>query len=1143
MPSKPIEFQVNVANAIRQECRDAGSPGALVRYLDDVANDPTKVQRWIAEAGDFGSVILNSVFADLCRTESTDPLHDSDVVKCLVTLIERGAPWFASARAQMSSSRQRPIAENPVLSSHRWSKALRASLAARDVAFQGDGRSDVERAVNAVERELVLGGDRIPVGIGGVAAWSGTGANFFSSRTTELQIHASAQGERGKRSELHKQLLAVFRFCHRLYLHWSSDEAQKMRLLAARHDVHARLRGLERNDALVKRSLRQIAVLDALEPLVACARNQGQEFPRQTQTNWPYDPESPMRATLPCLTTFAIMRTIQGARSPSGPDRTSEVADSLQCPAFLDDVVNYLQSDVAGLEHGGGIAGYPRFNDPNEDFRLVQRRVRWLIRKAFVNRSNIEQYLRGNSDLDRACVSMLSRGEQEEVQLIGLRQDAGMDARDAAHLVQIEVDSLLVGERHVGFTGNLERIRANVSEDELKEAFPQQLCDAATRLYPTGARHAFFTSVLAQQQPPSYFARVLDGKIGDLDTLIRSNFHIDWDLDGLRAVAGRSEFAGNEQQRKNFHRRYLFGSEERRGNRDDVAPRDRFEEEGFFNGLAATEMQQLVLNERSFFTRQCPPLHALLWDAANMPAACAAVESLYALPEAPDNANALQRIWNSEAHERDGQGRPRGVMIGWACPPALLGAGGLVGGQLPKYRIDFTATSSTGVTPLMAAARSVRDADAKRLGVLRGLLESESTRHSLGGVDQQDRRGWRAIHHAFSSGNMAMASLLLDSGSSPFFLEGDKTTILIEAFQAAKKGHTQLVNSAINMILEHCSGEADQGQQQLAELKSSFVTFKGPKMLNGDHLTALGVAMDGNIGLGIELLNQVDQLLSKDVWTPKGDAYVFPAITQQPCDVVRGLFRAHGGFAGMLQAEDYELAKRVVLGLINSLKAENAQEVSLKLALLHQRGVLRLPDGAFHRLSQQLAVKASAGAPIAGMTVQAIVSAMAEAPEAAERIGQAHDGENAVQVAWRSGQQVLAASLACMGGVKAGALERAGRFLSSSHFQQRAVPQLRRLEVLDDGSVKLRTHLGEYELGFSDVGESTKVEAPWGPVQASAWIQDNRTKIAARLAEALGVSTLAQSSLAFENLLSLLFVEPALGLSSGGDERPCCIDS
>ena len=212
MPSKPIEFQINVANAIRQECRDAGAPGALVRYLDDVANDPRKVEGWIAEAGDFGSVILNSVFAELRRTESIDRLRDSDVVKCLVTLIERGAPWFASARAQMSSSRQRPIAENPVLSSHRWSKALRASLAARDVAFQGDGRSAVERAVNAVERELVLGGDRIAVGIGGVAAWGGTGANFFTSRMNELQICASAHGEHGKRSELHKQLLAVFRF-------------------------------------------------------------------------------------------------------------------------------------------------------------------------------------------------------------------------------------------------------------------------------------------------------------------------------------------------------------------------------------------------------------------------------------------------------------------------------------------------------------------------------------------------------------------------------------------------------------------------------------------------------------------------------------------------------------------------------------------------------------------------------------------------------------------------------------------------------------------------------------------------------------------------------------------------------------------
>jgi len=1142
MPSKPIEFQINVANAIRQECRDAGAPGALVRYLDDVANDPRKVSGWISDAGEFGSVILNSVFAELRRTEASDRLRDADVVKCLVTLIERGAPWFASARAQMAASRQRPISENPILSSHRWSQGLRSALAARDVAFQGMGHSKVVQAANAIERELVLGGDRVPVGSGGVAAWGGTGANFFSSRMNELQICASAHGEQGKRSELHRQLLAVFRFCHRLYLHWNGDAAQKARLLAARQDVHARLQVLVRTDALVKRSLRQIAVLDALEPLVSCARSAGQEFPRHTQANWPADPESPMRAALPCLTTFATMETLHGASSRTN-SASCELADSLRCPAFLDDVVNYLQSDAAGLERGAGIAGYPRFSDPNEDFRLVQRRVRWLIRLAFINKSNIEQYLMpGSSDLDRACVRMLTRGSQEEVQLIGLRQDAGMAAHDAAHLVQLEVDSLMASERDVGFTGNLELIRANVPTSSLKQAFPQQLCDAATRLYPTGARHAFFTSVLAQQQQPSYFARVLDGSIGDLDALVRSNFHIDWDLDGLKTVASRSEFTGHEQRRKNFQLRYLFGSEERRGLRDDVAPRDRFEEEGYFNQRSSAEMQHLVLSEQGFFTRHTPPLHALLWDAATSPAACAAVENLYAQAEAADTANALQRVWNSAAHERDGRGRPRGVMIGWACPPSLLGSGGLVGGQLPRYQVDFTATSDTGVTPLMAAARSVRDADAKRLGVLRGVLDSGLTRGALGAIDQQDRRGWRAIHHAYSCGNMAMASLLLEFGSSPAILPGDKTTILIEAFQAAKKGHTQLVNAAINAILANGALGSAHDQHQLAHRKSEFVTFEGPTMLNGDPLTALGVAMDGNIGLGIELLNQVDQLLSSDVWKPEGDAYVFPAITQQSCDVVRGLFQAHGGFSGMLEANDHALAKRVVLGLIGSLKAENATEVSSKLALLHQRGVLRLPDGAFHRLSQQLAVNAAAGAPISGPSVQAIVGAMVEAPGAAEFIGQGHDGENAVQMAWRSGQQVLAASLACIGGVQAGALERAGRYLSSSHFQQRAVPELRRLEVLDDGAVKLRTHLGEFELGFGDSGESTKVEAPWGPSQASAWIQSNRPRIASRIAVALGVATLEQRFLAFENLLSLLFVEPPVGFGSDEDgDRQCCI--
>jgi len=388
-----------------------------------------------------------------------------------------------------------------------------------------------------------------------------------------------------------------------------------------------------------------------------------------------------------------------------------------------------------------------------------------------------------------------------------------------------------------------------------------------------------------------------------------------------------------------------------------------------------------------------------------------------------------------------------------------------------------------------------------------------------------------------------MARLLLDSGSSPAILPGDRTTILIEAFQAAKQGNTQLVNAAINAILAHCSRAAHQDQQHLTHLKSSFVTFEGPTMLDGDPLTALGVAMDGNIGLGIELLDQVDQLLSSDVWKPEGDAYVFPAITQQSCDVVRGLFKAHAGFKGMLEANDHKLAKRVVLGLINSLKVENAPEVSSKLVLLHQWGVLRLPDGAFHRLSQQLAVNAAAGAPIPGTTVQAIVSAMAEAPGANELIVHGHDGENAVQMAWRSGQQVLAASLACIGGAQAAALERAGRFLSSSHFQQRAVPELRRLEVLDDGSVKLRTHLGEFELGFSDGGESSKVEAPWGPAEASAWIRDNRQRIASRLVMALGVSTMYKGPAAFENLLSLLFVEPPSGLSSEDDERQCCVGS
>jgi hypothetical protein len=131
-------------------------------------------------------------------------------------------------------------------------------------------------------------------------------------------------------------------------------------------------------------------------------------------------------------------------------------------------------------------------------------------------------------------------------------------------------------------------------------------------------------------------------------------------------------------------------------------------------------------------------------------------------------------------------------------------------------------SSIDDVTPLMAAVRQARDGDVGHADGVTAVIDCDPS-----ALARRDRRGWRAIHHAFAAGRVDIArKLAAQDPTCLHFLPGDSTTFLIEAFACTPTAGIHTTN-VVSCAIELLRGMADSGQ------RNQVLAFRGPDSFEG----------------------------------------------------------------------------------------------------------------------------------------------------------------------------------------------------------------------------------------------------------------------------------------------------------------------
>jgi hypothetical protein len=178
---------------------------------------------------------------------------------------------------------------------------------------------------------------------------------------------------------------------------------------------------------------------------------------------------------------------------------------------------------------------------------------------------------------------------------------------------------------------------------------------------------------------------------------------------------------------------------------------------------------------------------------------------------------------------RDAVGRSIGMALSQVCSADLMK-------QLFGVNEQFSLAlepSLDGVTPVMAAARFARNDNNARKQGLDAVRRYD--RHAQGSDNRRDRRGWRAIHHAFAMGNVDTAKRLVESDSSCAEVQpGDGTTFLIEAFRCAPG----VADAA--MVIEYALSLL---RKMSPSARRTVFEFRGPIGMDGNPRSVVGAAL------------------------------------------------------------------------------------------------------------------------------------------------------------------------------------------------------------------------------------------------------------------------------------------------------------
>lgn len=1010
-------------------------------------------------------------------------LKSDVVVAALKHILERarsgGAPhWFIGVRDQLVADKGRDnsslLLREPLLRVDGWAPALRTLLgtgAGGGGLVTGEGApaagDQVAAAREAIKYRAFLESAACPVPANQPHALAELTGAVLREAPTEVDAQAA--------------LVDAHRFVSRLRQLWASDTGQANRLgvlaQALQAELYRQWNGCPAaKQGLLKPALQRVALCSSVGLIARAAM--GSDWPKPGDNEFPWDPDGKGERLAQLLDFLCD----EGAHK------------LLNAPDVLAEIGWVLRSAALGLEYGVGLKGYPRFADDAEDTRPEKRRVRFLAGLAIA---------KGGAQMFPALSPSMGSGPEPRLKAQFVRGDQSVNTGEipdgefpalARKLVEIEIDGWTREHEASAPPMRLEALKARTESDAQQSVFPDELCvEALARAVPNTPRHVFFSELLAArtERQPDHVRSVMEDGPDKTVAYVQQAYCCEFEARTLWDLVERhsDEFPDSAEA---IRRQIL----------SDSAPEDNY-----FGQMEAKGVVESILAAPSrLWAGHVPPLTALAVSAVESPVAAAALEELL------DTSGPIARqLWQDRTI--DGYGRKLGTALGMACNPHVLDGLAAAGSSSP---IDFSP-NQRGLTALMAAARSVSDGSESRLAALKKHWKLLA---GPGGVDAHDKRGFRAIHHAFRAGNAAVVGVLLEAGATPGFRTEDRTTILIEALQAPETG------GGSRLDLLQLAGLACTRLDQ--EARDRLVGFVGEPALYPDHkaVHALPLAMDGQIVEGLQAA-EILAAVSPKVWASSHCEHLPRVCIRANSLELDACYRRHVGFADLVRARVSE----VTCAFIAAMTPATVSQVLEKLNRLAPGGGVAIAAGGKSPLVAFVDRLAAAGVDAyQPQDVASVCSALLSQGWAAtggEGIVVGGEHETVIMKAWRRGFIGVALMIADtqFGANDASVRTRAGHVLSQIDGFQQRLPLGRRIFVDHDGDVRWPVAGNQaIQLGLGGPVGDELIRDPRGEAECVRWL--SRCQVAINrnlLPEIFGGATVQTVSVAaFERLLAHL---------------------
>jgi hypothetical protein len=625
-----------------------------------------------------------------------------------------------------------------------------------------------------------------------------------------------------------------------------------------------------------------------------------------------------------------------------------------------------------------GIAGFPSIERTSRRPSDLLRRLRFLvyeiIRRAGIANAGemFHQFRFGLFDGSRGDLMLaasklaftrpeandpvLVRAELENlVERSGLRNAQASDVHQhlclkaLRRVAVIEIDTWSEGEGgadayHLldalrGVIGSLEEQFDLEANDLLRLVFDRQLCALAaaaeTEFGYGPERSAFFRALSALHQDASDPTKdAVRAGLDEFRTLVTSNYHREFDRVELRALANARVFEqvdeldgiSNGEQCREWLLAWAAVDGDAGALPIDVLALDTV---AAMTAMAVANPFQLVDSSRE-------PMVFHFADAA-AGGLKSAEQALLDLVSGP-GANILFGTATTDA-----VGRSLAVVI------AQTGSRDLVDrlfGYARRFQLPFDS-SIDGVTPLMAAVRHARDGSTADASAVDAVIDCDPS-----ALTRRDRRGWRAIHHAFAAGRVDIArKLAAKDPTCLHVLPGDSTTFLIEAFACTRITAGIYTTNVVSCAIELLRGMPDSGQ------RNQVLAFRGPDSGEGmpRSLVSAVVSTDQHWQQFMNL-NEAYAAQAHQIWADVGSAVLRRLVDKTDSLELGEVLRRLRGVGG-------DLLHQMVAGITHPPVAVRIAEGVINAALVNSAGL------KFNDLRAVDQLKITATSPYTGGTM------------------------------------------------------------------------------------------------------------------------------------------------------------------------------